>query len=394
MTLFILIQSITTIFGAMDLPRVLKKVILARLQPNKVVMLNGPRRVGKTILLHQIAAEIGGPVEFLNGEDQPTQEFLSRRAIANYQQAFAGKPYLFIDEAQKVPHIGDALKLIVDTVPGIHILVSGSSTFDMRNKLAEPLTGRSLSFMMYPLSEEEIQPHEKVSERKDKLNSRLVYGNYPEVFSIRELSHKAEYLRELAGATLTRDLLALEDIRNASKINNLLRLIAFQVGQEVSYQELGRQLAMSKNTVERYLDLLSKVYVLYKVEGFSKNLRKEIVKNPRWYFVDNGLMNAILSNFNSIHQREDVGRLWENYILSERIKYQQYHRMVVNNFFWRTYDQQEIDWVEEREGKLHGYEVKWKPQRMKAPAAWSRAYTDATFEVIHQDNYLDWVIRR
>jgi len=381
-------------FGIMDLARVLKKIILARLQPNKVVMLNGPRRVGKTMLMHQLADEVPGAVEFLNGEDQPTQEFLARRSIANYQQAFSGKPYLFIDEAQKIPNIGDALKLIVDTVPGIHIIVSGSSTFDMRNKLAEPLTGRSWSFMMYPLSEEEIQPHEKFTDRKDKLMGRLVYGNYPEVFSISNLSQKAEYLRELAGATLTRDLLALEDIRNASKITNLLRLVAFQVGHQVSYQELGRQMAMSKNTVERYLDLLSKVYVLYKVEGFSKNLRKEIVKNPRWYFVDNGLMNALLGNFNPIHQREDVGRLWENYMLSERVKYQQYHRLVVNNFFWRTYDQQEIDWVEERDGKLHGYEVKWKAQRMKAPAAWTRAYSDATFEVIHQDNYLDWIIPR
>lgn len=378
----------------MYIQRILKEQIIARLQPNKVVVLKGPRRVGKTILLKEIVQSLPANVEFLNGEDLPTQDFLSRRSIAHYKIALAEKKYLIIDEAQKVPGIGETIKLIVDSLEGIHVIISGSSSFDIQNQTGEPLTGRSISFMLYPLSEQEVKSLEKETEQEDHLLQRLVYGNYPELTSIPSLQQKGEYLRELTGALLMKDILSLENIRNSAKLFNLLRLIAFQVGSEVSYHELGQQLAMSKNTVERYLDLLSKVFIIYKVEGYSKNLRKEIVKNSRWYFVDNGIRNAVIGNFTPFSQRGDAGKLWENYIIAERLKFQAYQRMAVNNFFWRTYDQQEIDWVEEREGKLFGYEMKWSPRKIKPPSAWIKNYPEAEFEVITKENYVTWLAKK
>ena len=196
----------------------------------------------------------------------------------------------------------------------------------------------------------------------------------------------------MLNAYLLKDILAFENIRNSSKIVSLLRLIAYQIGSEVSYQELGQQLSMSKNTVERYLDLLTNVFVLHKLEGFSRNLRKEVTKSSKWYFSDNGVRNVLIANMKSIELRDDVGALWENYIISERLKNQHYRRMIVNNYFWRTYDQQEIDWVEERGGQLFGYELKWNPRKQtKAPASWRKAYPDAKFEVISRENYTEWV---
>lgn len=376
----------------MSIKRLLFNQLKDRLQPNKVLILKGSRRVGKTVLLKKIAATLPPEkTEFLNGEDLPTQDFLSKRSIAHFKNSLGSKKYILIDEAQKVPDIGETLKLMVDSLEGVHIIISGSSSFDIQNKTGEPLTGRSISFMLYPISEQEIRPYEKIQEHEDNLLLRLVYGSYPELLSIPDLKFKEEYLRELVSNLLMKDILSLDSIRNSSKLVNLLRLVAFQIGNEISYHELGKQLAMSKNTVERYLDLLAKVFIVYKVEGFSKNLRKEIVKNVRWYFYDNGIRNAVISNFTTLSNRDDVGKLWENYMLAERLKYQAYNRIAVNNFFWRTYDQQEIDWVEEREGKLFGFEMKWAAKKIKAPGSWIKNYPEASFQVISKDNYLDFV---
>jgi uncharacterized protein len=195
----------------------------------------------------------------------------------------------------------------------------------------------------------------------------------------------------MVSSYLLKDILVYENIKNSQKIFNLLRLIAFQIGREVSLQELGNQLGISKNTVEKYLDLLSKVFILHKVEGFSRNLRKEITKNSRWYFLDNGIRNAIIANFNSIESRNDIGALWENYMISERLKYQEYKRLSSNNYFWRTYEQQEIDWVEERDGSLFGYEFKWKESKVKIPTQWKNTYPNSSFEVINKDNFENWL---
>ena len=366
--------------------------ILKYLQPNKVILILGARRTGKTFLLKQIIKKLNRPYLFLNGEDISTLELLERRSVANYEKVLGSKEILILDEAQKIPEIGKILKLMVDEIEGIQIIVTGSSAFDIRNDTGEPLTGRKKTFHLYPFSENEYNTHESIVEHKDKLLHRLIYGNYPELIRIPDDEDKADYLQELVSEYLFKDILVFENIRSSAKIVNLLRLVAFQIGREVSLQELGVQLSMSKNTVEKYLDLLTKVFVLHKVEGFSRNLRKEVTKTSRWYFYDNGLRNILIANMNPIHIRNDVGELWENYVISERLKYQSANRMLVNNYFWRTYDQQEIDWVEERGGKLYGYEMKWNPKRqIKIPASWKKEYPEAEFIVITPDNYLDWV---
>lgn len=372
--------------------RIIEDQVIKNLVPQKVVILLGPRRVGKTVLINQVIHHLKEPYLFLNGEDFAVIEILSRRSVQHYKNLLGDKRVLLIDEAQKVPEIGKVLKLMVDEIEGIRILVTGSSAFDIDKYTGEPLTGRKKTFNLYPLSEAEYDQIETPIEKIDNLRQRLIYGNYPELIHIPDKEDKADYLREIVNSYLLKDILAYENIRNSDKILNLLRLIAFQVGGEISYQELGQQLSMSGNTVEKYLDLLSKVYVIHKLGGFSRNLRKEITKSSKWYFYDNGLRNLIIANFNPIELRNDIGQLWENYLISERIKLQRYNRIIVNNYFWRTYDQQEIDWVEEREGKLFGYEFKWNPKRRgKIPKGWENAYPEAEFEIINSENYLNWL---
>ena len=220
----------------------------------------------------------------------------------------------------------------------------------------------------------------------------MIFGSYPELEQYSVWDDKKNYLNEIVNSYLFKDILTFEGIRQADKIINLLRLIAFQMGKEVSLQELGSQLQMGKNTVERYLDLLSKVFIIFKLKGFSKNLRKEVSKMNRWYFYDNGIRNAIIGNFNRLNLRNDVGELWENYLISERIKFQNNKGMFINNYFWRTYTQQELDWIEEENGQLRAYEFKWnKKRKVKVPSSWSEAYPKAEFKGISKDNYLEWI---
>ncbi|WP_420458339.1 ATP-binding protein [Neolewinella sp.] len=362
------------------------------LRPNKVILLLGPRRVGKTVLISQLVSELEEPYVLLNGESANTVRLLERRTVENYLSLLDGSRVLVIDEAQKVPDIGRVLKLMIDEIDGLRILATGSSAYDIENRMGEPLTGRKYTFRLFSLSEHELTQVDSRLNAEDHLRHRLVFGNYPELLQLPSDDERQFYLQELVSTYLLKDILAFEGIRNSDKILALLRLLAFQVGAEVSYSELGRQLGMDKNTVERYLDLLSKVFIIHQVGGFSRNLRKEIVKNKRWYFYDNGIRNTLTGNFNAIAIRQDVGALWENYAISERLKYQSYHRMLSYNYFWRTYDQQEIDWVEDRSGQLHAYEFKWSPtKKAKEPVAWRKAYPNASFEVIHRDNLADWI---
>ncbi|MCB9294478.1 MAG: ATP-binding protein [Lewinellaceae bacterium] len=372
--------------------RIIEDQVIENLTPQKVIILLGPRRVGKTILIKQVLEKVNEPYLLLNGEDFSVVEILERRSAKHYKNVLGGKKTLLIDEAQKIPEIGKVLKLMVDEIEGIKILVTGSSAFDIDKYTGEPLTGRKKTYNLYPLSEKEYDQIETRIEKRDNLRERLVYGNYPELIHLKSREDKSDYLREIVNSYMLKDILAFEKIRNSDKILSLLRLIAFQIGGEVSYQEIGQQLSMSKNTVEKYLDLLSKVYVLHKLNGFSRNLRKEVTKSSKWYFYDNGLRNLIIANLNPIGLRNDIGQLWENYIISERIKFQKYTRMIVNNYFWRTYDQQEIDWIEERGGRLYGYEFKWASKKQaKVPKSWQTTYADAEFEIIHPDNYLSWL---
>jgi len=373
------------------LDRELTESILKKLQPNKVVIIFGARRVGKTILVKEILSKIDEPVLSLNGEDINVHDRLSIRTVENYRQLLGSYKVLYIDEAQKISEIGLKLKLMVDEIDGLRVIISGSSAFNIHKNAGEPLTGRKYSFNLYSLSEREYNQIEDNISKQDKIRERLIYGNYPELLHLPDRKDKEDYLNEMVSSYLLKDILVYENIKNSQKIFNLLRLIAFQLGGEVSLQELGKQLSISKNTVEKYLDLLSKVYILHKIEGFSRNLRKEITKNSRWYFLDNGIRNAVIANFNTIESRNDIGQLWENYMISERLKYQEYNRISSNNYFWRTYEQQEIDWVEERDGSLFGYEFKWKESKIKIPTQWKNAYPNSSFEVININNYNNWI---
>ena len=373
------------------LVRELSNLILKKLQPNKVVILSGARRVGKTMLVKEILANVNEPILRLNGDDIHVHDKLSIRNIENYKQILGTYKLLYIDEAQKIPEIGLKLKLMIDEIEGLRIIISGSSSFDIHKNAGEPLTGRKYTFTLYTLSENEYTQIENNINKMDKVRERLVFGNYPEILHLPNRQDKVDYLNEMISSYLLKDILVYEHIKNSQKIFNLLRLIAFQIGGEVSLQELGIQLGISKNTVEKYLDLLRKVFILHKVEGFSRNLRKEITKNSRWYFLDNGIRNAVIANFNPLHARNDIGALWENYMISERLKYQEYRRISSNNYFWRTYEQQEIDWVEERDGSLFGYEFKWKEEKVKIPTQWKSAYPDASFELINLNNFSEWL---
>lgn len=366
----------------------------ATVLPNKVLLLLGARRVGKTELIKKYLENI--PKEEylqLNGEDVEDAYLLKVRSVVNYKRLLANTKLLVIDEAQNIPEIGLILKLIVDSIEGIKIIATGSSVFDLSNKLGEPLVGRKNTIYLFPLAQMEFAKHENFKETTNKLQERLIFGSYPELEQYPDWNDKINYIKEIINSYLLKDILIFEGIKQFNKILDLLKLIAFQVGQEVSLQELARQLGISKNTVESYLDLLSKVFVIYKVTGFSRNLRKEITKSNRWYFYDNGIRNGIINNFTLIENRTDIEALWENYLASERIKYQNYTQKSILNYFWRTYDQQELDWLEEQNGNLNGFEFKWNDSRKsKIPTAFAKAYPEATFEVINKQNYLEFIV--
>ena len=374
-------------------PRGIKTIFEKKLKPNKVLMLIGPRRVGKTAFIKYYLA-LWKPEEtlVLNGEDVLDAALLQERSVANYSRLLAEKKLLVIDEAQHIPNIGLILKLIIDSIEGIHVIASGSSAFELGVEVGEPLVGRKNTIYMFPLAQMEYSKIEDYKTTLENREERLIFGGYPELSQYDDWKDKEDYLYQLMNDYLLKDILMVDGIKNSAKLYALLRLIAFQIGKEVSLEELGKQLGMSKNTVERYLDLLSKVFVIYRIGGFSRNLRKEIVKNSRWYFYDNGVRNALIQNFTRLKMRNDVGELWENYLTAERLKVQSYTQIHCNNYFWRTYDQQELDWIEEEGDQLRSFEFKYSLNKTpKIPGAWARAYPDASFEVIHPGNYLDWI---
>lgn len=370
--------------------RKLYSKIVKGFDQQKVSILLGARRVGKTHLLKAIKENFSGKVLWLNGEDETTANFLEERSVANYKRLLEGYNLLIIDEAQYINDIGRKIKLMIDEIHPLHIIITGSSAFDLE-QASEPLVGRTLTYKMYPVAQMELSGQENILETKQNLEERLIYGSYPETISLNSLAKKSAYLSELVNVYLLKDILAFENIRNPQKMRDLLVLLAFQIGNEVSLDELGRNLSLSKNTIERYLDLLTKVFVIYKRRGYSKNLRKEIAKSSRWYFYDNGVRNAVINNFNLLAARQDTGMLWENYIIAERIKFNEYSNYTVNSYFWRTYDQQEIDLIEEKADELRAYEFKWKTEKAKIPVAFSNAYPHGTFNLINQKNYLDFI---
>ncbi len=367
--------------------------ILSELKPAKVVCLFGARRTGKTTLLQALKASLPDKkILLVHGQDLTTQEILSSQRTESLSRFVSGFDILFIDEAQYIPNIGQNLKLLVDTVPQIAVLVTGSSSFDLHNKIGEPLVGRSISFQLYPFAQLELSKIESALQTQNLLEERLVYGSYPQVVTAKSQSGKKKQLDNIRDGYLLKDILLLDNLKNSLFVFNLLRLIAFQIGHDVSYAELAANLNSQPKTVRRYLELLEKTFVIFPVFGFSRNLRKEYTKTPRYYFWDNGIRNVIISNFNALNLRDDVGQLWENYCVGERRKRNDYKNIYANSFYWRTYDQKEIDLVEEREGKLFGFEMKWRKTDVKPPKDFLETYKNSSFVVINKENYLDFII--
>lgn len=371
--------------------RALEKKLLSDIKPQKVVLLLGARRVGKTVLMEKLIREYGDGVVFLNGEDYATVEMLSARTISSYKQLFQGVKLLAIDEAQNIPHIGNILKLIIDHIEGLSVIVSGSSSFDLYNMAGEPLVGRSNHYMLYPFSLKELSKEESGVETMQLLEERLVYGMYPELIHISDFDKKKQYLLEVVNSYLLKDVLMIDGIKNSSKMRDLLRLVAFQMGSEVSYDELARQLGLSRNTVEKYLDLLSKIYVIHKLPAFSQNKRKEVTKSSKWYFTDNGIRNAVINDFRVVSMREDVGLLWESFLIGERMKKRNNANEFASFYFWRSYSMQEIDLIEEFNGIISAFEFKWNNKKVKAPSRFVENYPHTDFNVINKINFWDFI---
>lgn len=375
----------------MDIARIIQEQIEAKLGLQKVIMLYGTRRTGKTTIIEHIVQKFGDNALLLQGEDMQVAEILQKRTVANYKQLTAGKKIIVLDEAQVVPEIGKILKLLIDSVKGITVIATGSSSFDLVYSTGEPLVGRNLIYHLYPIAQVELSVTEDYLTTIRNLEQRLIYGSYPELWHIDKPQEQENYLKQLVSSYLLKDLLTMENIKGADVLYKLLQMLAWQVGSQVSTVELANNLQLNKGTVERYLDLLSKVFIIYPLTGYSNNLRKEITKSKKWYFFDNGIRNALIGNFNPLELRNDIGQLWEQYILSERIKYNSYRNYQPQYFFWRTYDGQEIDLLELNNGQLQAIECKWKAAKAKKPVAFAKAYPEASFAVVDQGNYLEWI---
>lgn len=358
----------------------------------KVFILYGPRRVGKTELIRKLISNFEGKIYEGTGDNLELREVLSSQRLSQISTYLGKYNLVFIDEAQRIPDIGLSLKLLIDHFPEMKVIATGSSSFDLSNKLGEPLTGRNITRILYPISVFELYQQEGGMRIMEMLENLLVFGGYPETLNAQSTNEKTEYLLSLRDSLLFKDILELENIKSPAKLIDLLKLLAFQIGQEVSLNELGNNLGLAKQSVERYINLLEKSFIVKKVGGFSRNLRKEVIKTNRYYFWDNGIRNALINNYNPLNQRNDQGMLWENFLFMERLKTKEYKRIHSNDYFWRTYDQQEIDLVEEREGKLFGFEFKFSPKKAKAPKAWEKAYPEAEFSVISRDNFLKFLI--
>ncbi len=375
----------------MHIKRLITKDIKNKLTSGKAIIIYGPRQVGKTTLIKKIKEDSKDNILFVSGEDRFVREWLSSQSIEILKKNLESYGMLIIDEAQYVNKIGLNIKLIIDHIKDIKIIATGSSSFELANQVGEPLVGRKWQYELFPIAQIELKKYEDFSTTKQNLPERLIYGSYPEIITTKSILEKKELLNSIVDNYLYKDLLLINEIRKSEKLIDLLKLLAFQIGKEVSISELSSNLNINFATTERYLDLLSKVFVIIRVDGFSRNLRKEVTKNSRYYFYDNGIRNAIINNFNNINTRDDIGSLWENYIVVERMKKRKYMNIFANQYFWRTYDKKEIDLVEERDGKLFGYEIKWGNKIIKPPKEWLEKYDNSEYKIINRENYLDFI---
>jgi hypothetical protein len=359
--------------------------------PIRILILYGPRQAGKTTLVQAALSEYKGKVTSLNADEYPVREALSQGDLVKLSALVQGRDLLFIDEAQRVPDIGLNLKILHDGIPSLRIIATGSSSFELARQTSEPLTGRTRSMTLLPLSAAEWSGILTPFELSRKREEFLIYGMYPALVKFPDYTEKATILAELADNYLYKDILALGGIRNERKIRDLVRLLAFQTGSEVSYSELGTSLGISKDTVIRYVDLLEKAFILFRLQGFSSNLRNEITKKEKIYFYDTGLRNAVIDAFKPLSHRDDSGRLWENFLIAERRKLH-YNRLErVDMRFWRTHAGSEIDLIEVSAGEIQAWEIKSGKKNARMPPAWSSAYPGTPFQVVNEYNWLPFL---
>lgn len=376
----------------MKIERILNQLLKRDLAENrKIVVLYGARQTGKTTLSKDVLEGSDEKILMINADETRYIDILSSRDFQKMKLLVGGYTLLFIDEAQRIPDIGINLKIIHDNLPDMKMLVTGSSSFEFANKVKEPLTGRTITHTLYPISLTELNKQMNVIDLQDRLEEFMTYGMYPALLSFSPGDQKEKYLRELASAYLYRDVLELSSIRNSSVITNLLKLLAMQIGSEVSLNELAQNLKISQETVNTYINLLEKSFIIFRLKGFSRNLRKEISKRDKIYFWDMGIRNTLINNFSPLSLRHDQGAMWENFVIAERLKFHAYNEQYVNSYFWRTYTGAEVDYIEERGGILTAFEIKNYKSKKKAPATWIENYGD-TFFSITKDNFWEFLI--
>lgn len=382
--------SYDTIFSNM-LPRFYNK-LEKLIKPQKVLVIYGPRRVGKTTLLKNYLDQTSFKYKLDTGDNIRTQQVLSSQDFTQILEYAQGYELIAIDEAQNIPNIGMGLKIILDQIPGIRVIATGSSSFDLAHQIGEPLTGRKNTITLYPISQLELLRTVNKHELKEKLPEFLIFGSYPEVVTARTNKEKIAVLEEIVNSYLLKDILSLEKVKGSKVLLDLLKLLAFQTGSEVSFNELATGLGIDVKTIARYLDLLEKAFVIVRLGGFSRNLRSEVTSKSKYFFLDNGIRNGVILQFNSLDSRDDVGKLWENFIMVERLKKRSYQQIYANSYFWRLYGGQEIDLVEEKDGKLYGFECKWSVRkRVTPPKDWLASYPKTSFVTITPNNYLDFI---
>lgn len=367
--------------------RTLSSPIHDRLFGGKTIVVLGPRQVGKTTLMQEISASIPDmPALWLTGDDPETQQLLANAPLGRLRSIVQQHRLILVDEAQRISGIGLTLKLIHDNFPHVQLMVTGSSALDLAEQTAEPLTGRTWQYLLLPLSFAELVRHHGLIEERGQLRQRLVFGSFPDV--VNAPANARETLNLLANSYLYKDLFRLEQLKKPVLLENIVRALAFQLGNEVNYHEIGQLVGASPPTVEKYIDLLEKAFIVFRLPAFSRNIRNEIKKGKKIYFLDNGIRNAVLGNFSSIETRTDVGALWENYLVAERFKQNEYARTFAKSYFWRTTDQQEVDYLEELDGQIRAFEFKWNPAaKAKLPDILRSNYSIESLQIITPDNY-------
>jgi hypothetical protein len=373
------------------IPRILEQRIAGLLGQSKILHIPGPRQVGKTTLLKEFVKNRTDHFLWLNGDEADVRALFENSTSATIGKIIGNRHLVIIDEAQRIQNIGIALKIMVDNFPHVQVIATGSLSFDLANQINEPLTGRKTELFLFPLSFQEMVQGTSLTEEKRLIENRMIYGYYPEV--VTSAGNEREILQRLTDAYLYKDLFAYERLKKASLIEKLLQALALQVGNQISFNEIGQTIGADNQTVERYIDLLEQAYVVYTLKSLSRNVRNELKKSRKVYFYDNGIRNAIIRNFGPLSLRQDAGALWENFIMSERLKATSYKRMWMNRYFWRTQAQQEIDYVEEMDGKFLAVEMKWnRTAKGRIPASFLSAYPDSETRIVTRDNFDDFLL--